>query len=120
MDGRTDGWMDGRTDGSKPLSCFPSRIQRKNTLQTQVDQGKGTADHLIPLGSWLSDVIQILSIDKIFLVKVKALVAIFKVLPPGYKRGLRLMYFQCLTSRVYKKTEVDVFLKSYLQGIKED
>ena len=37
---------------SGPLPCFPLWKQRKNSIQTQVEQGKGTADHLMPLGDW--------------------------------------------------------------------
>ena len=58
MDGRTDGrmdrWTDGHTDGksphstglrplSGPLPCLPHENQGE-------EQGKGTADHLMPLG----------------------------------------------------------------------
>ena len=35
-----------------PLPCFPPRKQRKNSLQTKFEQGKGTADQLMPLSNW--------------------------------------------------------------------
>ena len=61
MDGRTDGWMDGRTDRqtygwkispfyrtSSPIGApaLPPFMKTKE----KVEQGKGTAYHLIPLG----------------------------------------------------------------------
>ena len=57
MDGRTDGRMDGRTNGRKispfyrtssPIgaAALPAPMKTKE----KVEQGKGTADHLIPLG----------------------------------------------------------------------
>ena len=64
-DGRTDGRMDGRTDGRTyrfplystglrplryplgPLPCLHNRHRSEIPKQ-----GKGTADHLLPLGDW--------------------------------------------------------------------
>ena len=70
-DRRTDGWRGGQTDGrtdkqmdgksphstgilplSGPLPCFLSQKPSKKSMPTQVEQGKGTADHLMPLGDW--------------------------------------------------------------------
>ena len=33
---------------------FSLQKQRKNSMQTQAVQGKGTSDHLMPLGDWFS------------------------------------------------------------------
>ena len=55
--GRTDGWTDGRTNGRKispfyrtlsPIgaAALPPPMKTKE----KVEQGKGTADHLMPLG----------------------------------------------------------------------
>ena len=62
MDGRTDGWTDGRMDGRTEnlpiLQDFvpywgrcpaTEQLQPKNCLKW----GKGTADHMMPLGDWL-------------------------------------------------------------------
>ena len=63
MDGQTDGWTDGRTDGQTyaqfppvsyrtlsplgPLPCLPQNCH------CNIDgQGKGTADHILPLRDW--------------------------------------------------------------------
>ena len=35
-----------------PLSCFFPWNQRKNSIQTQVEQGRETAEHLLPMGDW--------------------------------------------------------------------
>ena len=61
MDGRTDGWTDGRMDGrteNLPIlqDFVPYRGRCPATAQLQpkncVKQGKGTADHMMPLGDW--------------------------------------------------------------------
>ena len=65
MDGRADGRLQGRTDGRTdaqispvfyrtlsslgPLPCLLSHCHRHVN-----GQGKGTADHLLPLGDWFS------------------------------------------------------------------
>ena len=66
-DGQTDGWMDGRTDGRTDgrMEILPilqdfvpyrgrcpttAPLQPENSLK----QGKGTADHVMPLGEWLN------------------------------------------------------------------
>ena len=58
--------MNGRTDGQKvslfyrsvsPIGaavCFSLRKPKVNSLQTQVEQGRGTAGHLMPLGLLLN------------------------------------------------------------------
>ena len=65
MDGRTDRWTDGRTDGRiyrfpcstglrllrihpEPLPCSPNCYHYKIP-----EQGMGTEDHILPLGDWL-------------------------------------------------------------------
>ena len=67
MDGRTNGRMDGRTgippvfyrtsSPSGPLPCFHSNLHT-NHLSTkatkQLKQGKGTDDHILPVGDWFS------------------------------------------------------------------
>ena len=56
--------MDVRTDGKSPhstglrpqpgpLSCFNKENSNPTNWKTKVKQGKGTADHLMPLGDWL-------------------------------------------------------------------
>ena len=60
MDGRMDGWTDERTDKRKispfyrtssPIgaAALPPPMKTKEKVQ----QGKGTADHLMPVGDWL-------------------------------------------------------------------
>ena len=57
-DGQTDRWMDGQTDGWKisPFYRTSSPIGAAAQLQPKncVKQGKGTADHMMPLGGWLT------------------------------------------------------------------
>ena len=58
MDGRTDGWMDGQTENLPILKDFvPYRGPCPATAQLQpkncIKRGKGTADHMMPLGDWL-------------------------------------------------------------------
>ena len=61
MDGRTDGWTDGRTDRrteNLPIlqDFVPYQGRCPATAQLQLEncikQGKGTADHMMPLGDW--------------------------------------------------------------------
>ena len=48
MDGRTDGWMDGRMDvRTENLPILPDFVPYRGRCP---EQGKGTADHLMPLG----------------------------------------------------------------------
>ena len=58
MDIRTDRWTDGRTEFLPILQDFvPSRGRCPATLcdfKTAKRQGKGTADHMMPLGDWLN------------------------------------------------------------------
>ena len=61
MDGQTDGKTDRQTDGTENLPIlqdfvpYPGRCPaspQKDQRKTKVKQGKGTADHLMPLGNW--------------------------------------------------------------------
>ena len=57
--GRTDGRTDGRTENLPILQDFvPYRGRCPVTAQLQpkncIKWGKGTADHMMPLGNWLS------------------------------------------------------------------
>ena len=59
MDGQTDGRMDGRMENLPILQDFvPYRGRCPATAQLQpknyINQGKGTADHMMPLGDWFS------------------------------------------------------------------
>ena len=58
MDGRTDRRTDGETENCPILQDFvPYRGRCPATAQFQpqncIKQGKGTADHMMPLGDWL-------------------------------------------------------------------
>ena len=60
MDGRTDGWMDKQMDGRKisPFYRTLSPIGAAASLQPNfnsktIKRGKGTTDHMMPLGVWL-------------------------------------------------------------------
>ena len=66
MDRRTDGWTDERTDERKispfyktlsPIgaAALPPPMKTKE----KVEQGKGTADHLMPLGHLFSPALEI-------------------------------------------------------------
>ena len=59
--GRTDGWMDGQTDeqtNERKISPFyrtlspigAAALPPPMKTKEKVEQGKGTADHLMPLG----------------------------------------------------------------------
>ena len=61
MDGWTDRWMDGRTDGRmenlpilQDFVPYWGRCPATAQLQTKnyIKRGKGTADHMMPLGDW--------------------------------------------------------------------
>ena len=61
---RTDGWMDGQTDGCtdgwmenlRDFVRYRGRCPATVQLQPKnyIKRGKGTADHIMPLGNWLS------------------------------------------------------------------
>ena len=57
MDGRTDEWTDGRKISpfyrtSSPIGAA-APLQPNFNLKT-IKRGKGTADHVMPLGAWFS------------------------------------------------------------------
>ena len=66
MDGQTNTW-EGKSPHStvlcplsEPLPCFPSRKPRKSHSRIKEEQGKGTADILMPLGVWFENLNQFL------------------------------------------------------------
>ena len=50
MEGWTDKWSNG---GQRDGLFFPRRKQRNDLSHTQVEQGKGTADDLMPSDDWI-------------------------------------------------------------------
>ena len=60
MDGRTNGQTDGHTDGKSPYStvlCLlsgPLPCYSPTLAQRLYKRGKGTADHMMPLGAWFT------------------------------------------------------------------
>ena len=68
MDARTYGWMNERTENLPILQHFvpywgrcpaTAQLQPKNCIK----RGKGTADHMMPLGDWFIPFILILSLS---------------------------------------------------------
>ena len=58
-DGQTDKWTDGQTENLPILQDFvPYRGRCPTTAQLQpknyIKRGKGTADHVMPLGDWFT------------------------------------------------------------------
>ena len=56
-----DGWMDGRMENLPILQDFvPYRGRCPATAQLQpknyIKRGKGTADHVMPLGDWFKSI----------------------------------------------------------------
>ena len=54
-DGRMDGWMDGRKISPFYRTLSPigaAALPPPMKTKEEVEQGKGTADHLMPLGDW--------------------------------------------------------------------
>ena len=94
MDKRTNGWMDGSTE-NLPISlqdfvpyqgrCPATAQQPKNYIK----RGKGTADHMMPLGAWFFLLLFLLILLFIHLLlllvllNIFILVASFKHLPRG-------------------------------------
>ena len=78
-DGRTDGWMDGWTDGKSPHSTglrlllghcpATAQLQPKNCIK----RGKGTADHMMPLGNWFIAKVKVGSTGSNHIIKDRSL-----------------------------------------------
>ena len=52
MDECTDGRTNGRTDRKSPHSTGPRPLSGPLQPENRIKRGKGTADHMMPLGAW--------------------------------------------------------------------
>ena len=88
MDGWTDGRMDGRTENLPILQDFvPYRSRCPATAQLQpknyIKRGKGTTDHMMPLGDWFPN---LFILDSRLYMRVSVRPSVGKIYQPVAKR----------------------------------
>ena len=62
MDGQTNEWTENLPILQDRCPSYPQENQKKSHSKTKVEQGKGTAEHLMPLGKSILGILGILGI----------------------------------------------------------